>query len=86
MVAALLWCRVRRVVVRGDGCVLLCAVVVPWLLRGRVVVSWLFVVSYCDRGWLLLGRGDLAVAAVICLVVVECWVVGRKEVGCGDLL
>ena len=63
VVVALLWCCVRRVVVRNDGCVSLCAVVVPWLL---------------------LGRGDIAVAVVMCLVV-ECWVVGRKEVACGGL-
>ena len=71
-VVALLWCGVRRVVVRGDGRVSLCPVVVPWLLRSRVVVVCGPFVVRRARGWLLLGRGDVAVAAVICLVVVGC--------------
>ena len=33
-------------------------VVVPWLLHGHVVVSWLFMVVVSHGcGWLLLGRG-----------------------------
>ena len=42
VVVASLWCH-RRVVVRGNGCVSSWVVVGPWLLRGRVVASWLVV-------------------------------------------
>ena len=31
------------------------------------IVSWLFVVGHRDHGWLLLGRGDVALATIICL-------------------
>ena len=67
--------------------------------RGHVVVALLWCcvrrIVVCGDGrvsscavvvpWLLLGRGDVAVAVIMCLVVVECWVVGRKEVACGGL-
>jgi hypothetical protein len=45
------------------------------MLLGHVVASLLFALGgSCghDRGQLLLGRGDMAVAAVLCLVVMEC--------------
>ena len=60
VVVALLWCCVCRVVVRGDGCVLLCAVVVPWLLLGRgdvaIAVVMCLVVVEC---WVV-GRKEVA--------------------------
>jgi hypothetical protein len=41
----------------------------PWLLRGRVVVSLSFIIGR-GCGQLSLARGDVAVAALVCLVVV----------------
>ena len=70
-VVALLWCGVRRVVVRGDGRVSLCPVVVPWLLRSRVVVVCGPFVVRRARGWLFLGRGDMAVATIISALAVR---------------
>jgi fucose 4-O-acetylase-like acetyltransferase len=46
-----------------------CGIVGPWLLHGRVIASLSFVFSH-NRSWSLLGRGDVAMAAVVCLVVV----------------
>ena len=82
-----LWCCVRRFVVSDNGCISSYTFVVLWLSRGCVVALWSFMVVHgcgCGRssqlwsgiigrcGWLLLGRGDMAVAIVVCLVVVVC--------------
>ena len=64
----LLLCRGCCVVVLlHHGCSWLFVVVVGcgWLSQ-----SWSGVIGH--HGWLLLGRGDVAMAVVVCLVVVGC--------------